>query len=97
MKKLLSYIKNSAFLPICAGIATIQPQLSAQIQELYFNDEFDRMIFTMKIIHKRHLQLVYGYFKNNSLYRNSRRQPKRQCIRFGGVRNKSEGIQYPDI
>ena len=49
MKKLLSYIKNSAFLPICAGIAAIQPQLSAQIQELYFNDEFDRMIFTMKI------------------------------------------------
>lgn len=25
MKKLLSYIKNSAFLPICAGIAAIQP------------------------------------------------------------------------
>lgn len=41
MKKLLSYIKNSAFLPICAGIATIQPQLSAQIQELYFNDVTD--------------------------------------------------------
>ena len=41
MKKLLSYIKNSAFLPICAGIAAIQPQLSAQIQELYFNDVTD--------------------------------------------------------
>lgn len=41
MKKLLSYIKNSAFLPIFAGIATIQPQLSAQIQELYFNDVTD--------------------------------------------------------
>ena len=41
MKKLLSYIKNSAFLPICASIATIQPQLSAQIQELYFNDVTD--------------------------------------------------------
>ena len=41
MKKLLSYIKNSAFLPIFAGIAAIQPQLSAQIQELYFNDVTD--------------------------------------------------------
>lgn len=41
MKKLLSHIKTSSLLPICAGIATIQPQLSAQIQELYFNDVTD--------------------------------------------------------
>ena len=41
MKKLLSHIKTSSLLQICAGIATIQPQLSAQIQELYFNDVTD--------------------------------------------------------
>ena len=41
MKKLLSHIKTSSLLPICAGIAAIQPQLSAQIQELYFNDVTD--------------------------------------------------------
>lgn len=41
MKKLLSHIKTSSLLPIFAGIATIQPQLSAQIQELYFNDVTD--------------------------------------------------------